>query len=222
MAQEVGDIAAVSIKVPEFWTNQPRAWFHTVEAQFALRKVSDDATKFYHVVASLGCETAATVEGLLNTPPATGKYGALKEELLKAYELSDKQKKIRLLSLDGLGDRKPTELLRYMKTLHTAEKDDLLFMALFMQQLPQQVRFILSSREFDDVDKLAKAADDVLAEQSVADAVNIVRRKERPHAGNRPQHSSRSTLCYYHRRFGSSATKCQGPCTWAGNAVASD
>jgi hypothetical protein len=70
-----------------------------------------------------------------------------------------------LLHLEGLGDRRPTELLRYMRTLHQADKGDILFMALFLQQMPPSLRTILAATEYDDIDDMARAADAILAEQ---------------------------------------------------------
>ena len=214
---------AVTLKLPEFWTSQPQAWFHTVEAQFALRGIVADETKYFYVVSVLGSETAATVEGLLNNPPSSDKYSSLKSELLNVFALSDRQKKNLLMTLDGLGDRKPTELLRYMKTLHSTDKGDLFFMAFFMRQLPTQVRTILAVRDFSDVDQMAKAADDVLIEQNLRPATTMIQvshpRAKQPGNAKPP---ARSSLCYYHLRFGTRAKNCRQPCSWPGNAEASN
>ena len=45
---------------------------------------------------------------LLVAPPVTGKSGTLKTFLLRLFELSELEKVDRLLSLNGLGDGKPT------------------------------------------------------------------------------------------------------------------
>ena len=42
------------IKLPEFWEFSPTAWFAQTEAQFAIRDVTDDTTRYYHVVSALG------------------------------------------------------------------------------------------------------------------------------------------------------------------------
>ena len=46
------------IKLPEFWEFSPTAWFAQTEAQFAIRDVTDDTTRYYHVVSALGRSTA--------------------------------------------------------------------------------------------------------------------------------------------------------------------
>ncbi|CAI5658052.1 unnamed protein product [Oreochromis niloticus] len=59
-----------------------------VEAQFALRGISADDTKYHHVVASLDPLATRRAMPLLRDPPAQGKYAALKELLLRRYALS--------------------------------------------------------------------------------------------------------------------------------------
>lgn len=79
---------AATIKLPDFWQHNPWAWFQHIEAQFLLRGITQDVTKYFHVVASLDTATTARTMQLLEAPPATGKYTALKAFLLQLYELS--------------------------------------------------------------------------------------------------------------------------------------
>ncbi|XP_026050575.1 uncharacterized protein LOC113037555 [Astatotilapia calliptera] len=95
---------AVALKLPDFWLHDPPSWFMHVEAQFALRGVSADDTKYHHVVASLDPLSTRRVMTLLRDPPAQGKYAALKGLLLRRYSLSDAERAEKLLSIAGLGD----------------------------------------------------------------------------------------------------------------------
>ena len=52
---------AFAIKLPTFWAQQPEVWFLQAEAQFHIRKITDDTTKYYHVVAALDQETSGRV-----------------------------------------------------------------------------------------------------------------------------------------------------------------
>ena len=63
------------------------------------------------VVAALDASTTARAMALLEAPPAVGKYDTLKAFLTKLFELSELEKADRLLSLNGLGDSKPPELM---------------------------------------------------------------------------------------------------------------
>jgi len=157
-------VAAVSLKLPEFWQTRPRSWFQTAEAQFHLRNITTDATRYFYVVAALGSEVAAELDHVLSNPPDNDKYKALKDALLAIYEPTERQKKKALLAMGSLGDRKPSALLRQMQALHTAEKDDQLFMIMFLKKLLPAVRTILAASDFDDIEDMAKVADRVVDE----------------------------------------------------------
>ena len=47
------DINAVSIKLPEFWTDNAMVWFAQTVAQFAVRGMTTSLTKFYYCVGAL-------------------------------------------------------------------------------------------------------------------------------------------------------------------------
>ena len=217
---------AVTLKLPEFWQANPAGWFRTVESQFTLRGITVDDTKFHYVVASLGSSTSAELEGFLNTPLAANKYEAIKKELLKIYQLTPQAKKRLLMNLPDLGDRKPTEMLRYMKTLHQTAKDDVLFMVIFTSKLPASVRPILAAMECDDIDVLAARADEVMAEQTSqstqAAATLMPISRSGPSSSKVSQSKPKSDgVCRYHKRWGKDANRCLKPCTWSGNAPAS-
>ncbi|KAJ8367196.1 hypothetical protein AAFF_G00324390 [Aldrovandia affinis] len=92
-------------------------WFAQAEAQFALRGITQEDTKYYYVVAALNSSTASRVLSLLQDPPEADKYLALKQLLLETFELSEPERARKLLTLPGLGDSKPSELMDHMLTL---------------------------------------------------------------------------------------------------------
>ena len=51
-------VNSVSLTLPPFWPEQPTIWFAQTEAQFVIRNISVELTKFYHVVAALDGTTA--------------------------------------------------------------------------------------------------------------------------------------------------------------------
>ena len=91
-------INAVSLKLPEFWTDKPEVWFAWVEAQFGTKNINQDQTKFVYVVSSLDNTTAGVVQAILTDPPAANKYNALKAPLLVAIGKRQVQKDSKLLS----------------------------------------------------------------------------------------------------------------------------
>ena len=108
------NIDAISIKLPTFRPAQPQIWFTQAEAQFHLRNIKTDETKYYHVLSSLDQDTIQRVSDLVTNPPAKEKYTALKNRLLQTFGLSKAERAARILNIPGLGDRKPSQLLDEM------------------------------------------------------------------------------------------------------------
>lgn len=229
---------AVTLKLPEFWESSASAWFAQTEAQFALRDITADATRYYYVVSALGNTTASRVVSLLKNPPETEKYDTLKAHLLKTFELSDAERASRLFSLQGLGDSKPSELMDRMLDLLGEHRPDFLFVQLFLRQLPSTVRAALANTTITDCRELAGEADKFfLASQGqcvmaalpahIAPAVDstlvAATSSRQLHSSNQRQFSSpqqSSDLCFYHAKFGPKALKCRAPCKFGGSGNA--
>ena len=78
----------VTVKLPTFWPHRAKLWFHQADAQCALRKITGDHTKYWHIVSSLDENSATRVMHLKNNPPGEKKYEAIKAKLLDAYTLT--------------------------------------------------------------------------------------------------------------------------------------
>ena len=229
--------AAATVKLPDFWQHNPRPWFQHIEAQFQLRGINQDATKYFHVVAALDAATTARAMMLLEAPPAAGKYDALKTFLLQLYELSELEKADRLLSLNGLGDGRPSDLMEKMLAVLGSADPSFLFTHVFLRQLPVPVRTALASSPLS-------TSKDYRALAAEADRVFLANRQQfvhalLPHQGTStpplPPEDYADTaaavtarrhhddgLCYYHARFGAKAKQCRKPCSYKvqGNAKA--
>ena len=216
--------AAVSLKLPTFWSTQPRAWFIQVEAQFLLRGITDDSTKYTYIVSALDQRTAERLLDVLENPPAKKKYQNLKDHLLATFNLTKRQRASRLLSMSGLGDRRPTELMDEMLALLGDHPPCFLFEELFRQQLPTDVRMALEYVDFTDPRDAARLADrlwenrpqpSVVSVQSSEDAMAAAVGQSGARRGRRtPRSSGAEAFCYFHRRFGSSARRCNSPCSY--------
>ena len=130
----------VSLKLPSFWATQHRVWFRQTEAQFALRNVTADTTKYYYVVSALDQDTAQRLIDLMNNPPEDNKYTKLKKRLLNTLELSKYEHAARLLNMPNLGDRKPSALMDEMLGLLGQHTPCFLFKYIFLQHLPEDIR----------------------------------------------------------------------------------
>lgn len=139
------DLHSVSIKIPAFWSADPHMWFGQVEAQFAVKGITAEKTRYYHVVANLSSDAATEVRDLIMSPPQQNPYTALKTALLDRTSESHQRRLQQLLTAEELGDRKPSQLLRRMEQLLEKPLDQPIFEEIFLSRLPSRVRLVLAA-----------------------------------------------------------------------------
>ena len=93
---------AISLKLPDFWPSDPELWF--------AQKITQEQTKFAHVVRLLPARYASEVRDIILRPPEQP-YKAIKEELQKRVCMSRRHHLQQLLPTEDLGERKPSQLL---------------------------------------------------------------------------------------------------------------
>lgn len=156
-------ICRVTVKLPPFWPDRPAIWFAQVEAQFSISGVSADQTKFDYVVAQLDTRVIGEVEDIILQPPPQDKYGRLKAELIRRLSTSEEQRVRQLVSDEELGDRRPSQFLRHLRSLAgTALTDENLLRQLWMRRLPQHLQAILAAQSELSLSKIAELADKIL------------------------------------------------------------
>ena len=74
----IPSVAAVSIKLPSFWTTDPEVWFGRVKTQFTTKDVTTQKTCSDYVISSLSPAFAMEVRDLLLKPPVESPYDTLK------------------------------------------------------------------------------------------------------------------------------------------------
>lgn len=154
--------ATATLKLPPFWSADASLWFRQVEAQFELRRISCDKTKFNHIISNLPGEIITSIRDIIISPPDLNKYETLKSALVLRTSTSEEHRLQQLLTHDELGDRKPSEYLRYMKQLVTDNKaviESSVFRMLFMQRLPEKIRLVLAATQESNLEKIAELAD---------------------------------------------------------------
>jgi len=222
---------AVALKLPAMWTEDMGTWFHQAEAQFELRKITDEKTRFYHVVAVLTADNAAKVKHLIRNPPQETPYTALKAALLERYEPTDTERAAAILSITSLGDAKPSQLMDRILGYLGGQEGGILLRYHFISILPDFVRHSLALSTTKDLQKLAAEADliflagrdtgtqHVLEAEGEVDRVQTKPRARRPNPSSQSSKAPRSRdLCFYHARFGEKAKKCDPErCNWQGN-----
>ncbi|CAI2737112.1 unnamed protein product [Dicrocoelium dendriticum] len=153
----------VGFSLPAFDVNNARVWFLQLEALFRCRRITSQTSMFSYVAAHLPTHIAADVVDLLDPVPTDSPYDKLKAAVLKRLTASDESRLHQLLSGVELGDRSPSQLLRYMRSLVGSSKvDDSVLRQLWLKCLPSNTTAILAVSADDlSLDKLAETADKV-------------------------------------------------------------
>ena len=136
------ELCRVAVRLPPFWPDRPAIWFAQAESQFELAAITRQRTKFNYVVSQLNQQQAAEVEDIITAPPEHEPYDRLKTELIRRLSTSSEQRVRQLLSHEEMGDRKPSQFLRHLKSLAPDVADDFLHTVWF-SRLPPHVQAIL-------------------------------------------------------------------------------
>lgn len=153
-------VSHIAVKIPPLWKANIKLWFIQVESNFSLAKITNDVTKYNHLISSIDPETLSSVSDILFSPPATDKYETLKSRLIAEFSASENEQIRRLISELHLGDDKPSHLLRKMRELGGSSVNDDFLKTLWLQRLPPEMQAILSISS-EALDNLAKMADKI-------------------------------------------------------------
>jgi len=152
--------AAREVKLPSFWPSRPAAWFRLAESRFRLRNITEELVMFDHLLSALPEDVISSVLDILEEVGEEEPYSILKERLLETHVLSDFEKMEMLFKVPALGARKPSQLLTAMlEVCPTNEEKTKLFIFLFMQRLPKDLRLMLGDVEAGDPRAVAAKAD---------------------------------------------------------------
>ena len=118
---------------------------------------------------------------------------------------------------NGLGDRKPSTLMMKIRKL-SGRSYDAMERAMFLNQLPPEVRTAPATAEFGSNDEMTKRADRILEEFKLARRLTaaphhaaLVELNAASRTPSRPPPFNRrpDSLCYLHRKFGSNVYACR-------------
>lgn len=220
-------VAAVSLKLPTFWAQQPLVWFAQAEAQFELRSITADRTKYFYLVSALDQDTAGRVLDVLQAPPQANAYPALKARLLDSFGLSETQRARAILHFPELGDQSPSQVMDKLLAYLGDHQGCFLFRQVFLDRMPEDIRGALVQSGLQDLRALAKLADRLWQNRAVdapvlsamqsapSDTLALCAVKRRPPSTSMGKDTSHGGLCYFHARFGAQARRCKPPCKFA-------
>ena len=83
-------VAKVSVKLPDFWTEDPDLWFLHAEAAFRNAQITQSKTKFDHIVQKLPEKIMVSVRGLIMGSAASSEtpYEDIKAKLFLVYSIA--------------------------------------------------------------------------------------------------------------------------------------
>jgi hypothetical protein len=122
---------------------RPDVWFLQAEAQFSIAGITQDLTKFHYIISHLDQRHAEEIEDLIASLPQHNPYTTLRTTLLKRLSFTLEKRHQRLMSLEGMGDRTPSQFLRYIRRLAPDASDSLL-RSFWTGHLPSHVQFALT------------------------------------------------------------------------------
>ncbi|KAH9596536.1 hypothetical protein MS3_00000928 [Schistosoma haematobium] len=154
-------VRSINVTIPPFKVTDPQLWFIRLEHYFVVNRVHTQRDKFDHASSLLPDEVADNVREILIKPDIEKPYDALKQAVIKAVSLSDRQAIEQLLSQVQIGDRTPSQLKNYVRSIIDDRKvDKNIFYQLWLRRLPANVQQILAVEDSDvDIDNIAKIAD---------------------------------------------------------------
>ncbi len=142
------------VKLPPFWTANPRAWFTSVEGVFRLRNIADEESRFFNCLHALLEATVSLIADLVEADSLPQNPYTELRCLLAAHQLTDIQRVEPLHNLPPLAAQKPSELLAEMLRLcPRGQENNAFFNCLFLNKLPSELRILLL-----EVDKPALGA----------------------------------------------------------------
>ncbi|XP_078051694.1 uncharacterized protein LOC144477829, partial [Augochlora pura] len=150
----------VAVRIPEFSPTDPELWFAMVERSLDASGVTAESTKFGYVLGALNAEYAAEVRDIILNPSAEP-FTKLKVELIKRIGASQELKTRRLLEHEEMGDRKPSQFLRHLRSLGGAAVSEAILRTLWLGRLPASMQVVLSRQRDVELDRVAEMADTI-------------------------------------------------------------
>lgn len=155
--------ATATLKIHPFMASECELWFAQLERQFVHHNITDDNAKFITVESNLNFETTMEVKDVLENPPTTNKYQALKEKLTKRLSRSRDEKIRQLLTNEAIGDRKPSQFLRHLKSLAGSTVSDDIIRTIWVDRLPKDLQPYVATMDNVPLDQVAESADKMQA-----------------------------------------------------------
>ncbi|XP_070518857.1 uncharacterized protein [Cardiocondyla obscurior] len=173
---EPAQINRVAMRMPPMIPDEPELWFAQLESQFTICGITQENTKYAYTLSQLETKYTREIKDLIRDPPAEGRYQNVKKTLIQRLAVSQEQKLRQLLEHEELGDRRPTQFLRHLKSLAGLNMADDRLRTLWISRLPTQMQVILATRHGDPLEQVAEQADKIMEVSGNLPTVAAVKR----------------------------------------------
>jgi hypothetical protein len=152
------EVSRVAVRLPQFWAERPGLWFAQVEAKFFLAGVNSEKNTFFHVISQQDHRYAAEVEVIITSPPERDPYTTLRTKLVRRLSPSREQRIRQVPTFEEMGDRKPSQFLRHLRSLAPHVPEDFIY-TIWSSRLPPNIQAILAGQQECSLDAAARCAD---------------------------------------------------------------
>lgn len=170
------EICRVQVRLPPYFPNSINTWFIQVESQFSLCHVTSDITKYNYIISGLPQDVAESLIDVFENPPKTDLYENLKKTILNRHSLSIETRIKKLISDEEIGDNKPSEFYRRLKTLagNSGTVGHELIKTLWLSRLPNLINIALIPQSDQNFEKILETADKIHESIQHSSQVSIV------------------------------------------------
>jgi len=134
------EINRIGLRIPEFTTADPELWFNIMDRSFQAAGITTDSTKFGYALTAIGPRYTLEVRDIIMNPSPENAYQTLRTELIKRISLSQEHKTRQLLEHEEIGDRKPSQFLRHLRSLAGSVVGDGVLRKIWLSRLPTHVQ----------------------------------------------------------------------------------
>ena len=218
------DVNQVSIKAPEFLETSAVMWFSIMEAQFYLKSVTVETTKFFSVIANLPVRVLSKVPlTVINSQS----YSELKDAVVSAYERTKPELLDSLMKSASITGR-PSAYLNELQAIsdRIGVGEDIIRHK-FLQALPPSIAPVLASQKEMSFPQLGQLADELMPLLASGATTFGVRNVQATTAqqvrkcnialpiGLKPfGKDQKPVVCRAHLYFGEKARTCKNWCRW--------
>lgn len=156
--------------IPCFISSDPTFWFSLVESIFESKNLTNFRDRFNAILLALPNHLQLEAKPFLSrfqqltADDNDGKrltYEELKKRIISITSVPEEQRLKELLDNVQIGTRTPSQFLNYLRNLQgdAGERDNKFLRSIFMRNLPTEIRNIIASHKYENLDDMATTAD---------------------------------------------------------------